>query len=325
MGKRREMTNAAEIEVLKACPVCGSTQSIRLARPRLVIGEAHFKNVLPEIGLVRCTACGLEYVNPRPAQALLQGFYEQPGYPPHDADHNEAFRSAPLEIVNSFAKGKRLLDFGCGGGSFLAMARSAGYVVAGVEPASVARAQVARMGIEIHPDTSALVRNGRLFDVITLWHVLDHLPNPEDVLRGLTAMMDNDAILAAAVPNLKSARCRLLTAFPSWAPSDDQRYRAFPIHLQAFSPHTQARLMKRTGFRVCKTTTRCIAIDELLRSQKPAGERAETPDQEQGAAKVSRANPLKRGLKNLIKKVFFGLCLGESLIVISTRDDGSGR
>jgi SAM-dependent methyltransferase len=251
---------------------------------------------------------------------MLQGFYEQPGYVHHESDQGAAYCQGKLTMVQSFAKGRRLIDIGCGGGSFLAAARDLGYEVTGMEPSSQGRANVERQGIDVHASLAPLLEGKRRFDVVTLWHVLEHIPDLAQVLQDIRNLMDKDAVLLVAVPNIKSARAWLLGLFPSLS-ATDSRYRAFPIHLHAFSKRSLTVLMKRCGFQVHAITTRYIAVDDLFREIGAKGVPIRATAQ--GSLKPMKNNPAGRYIAEWVKKVFFWLCLGESLVVISKKASGS--
>jgi SAM-dependent methyltransferase len=140
--------------------------------------------------------------------------------------------------------GRTVLDVGCGNGKFLRAMRADGWEVSGIEP-SPAGAERARHdhGLEI------LCRNvldvdmaGRRFDVITLWHVLEHVPEPAAYLRHVAQWLAPDGRLVVAVPNFAGVEARLTG--PRWAFLD------IPRHLFQFTPRSLALTAEQAGLAV---------------------------------------------------------------------------
>lgn len=126
----------------------------------------------------------------------------------------------------------RLLDIGAGTGDFLAMAQTQGFAVEGVEPSAKARGLAAKKGLCLHREIGDLPE--ATFDVITLWHVLEHLPNLQEQVERITALLDNKGLLIVAVPNYKSYDAHHYGAY--WAGYD------VPRHIWHFSKTAIAKL-----------------------------------------------------------------------------------
>ncbi|MBO0321006.1 class I SAM-dependent methyltransferase [Muricauda sp. CAU 1633] len=105
-------------------------------------------------------------------------------------------------IDNQVDNKKSLLDIGAGTGDFLLVAQNAGFIAVGVEPNDKARQFAAFKGVELNSDLESL--GGKNFQVITLWHVLEHLPNLEEQISSIVSLLEEDGILIIAVPNFKS-------------------------------------------------------------------------------------------------------------------------
>ena len=106
-------------------------------------------------------------------------------------------------IISPFLfKGASILDVGSGTGDFLSFMNSKGYEVTGVEnnPKAILISQ--KNDIKIHENISKLSDNS--FDLITLWHVLEHLPDPEETLKNTFNLLSNSGHLIVAVPNIYS-------------------------------------------------------------------------------------------------------------------------
>lgn len=140
-------------------------------------------------------------------------------------------------------KQAQLLDYGCGVGIFAKYLKDQGHVVFGVEPNAKARQLAADKGLQVFPSLDAL--QVQPFDAILLWHVLEHLPEPEKTLREFHQRLAPEGHLVLALPNLCSADAQHYGSY--WAAYD------VPRHLWHFSQGGIAQLAAQTGFRVRKT------------------------------------------------------------------------
>jgi SAM-dependent methyltransferase len=139
----------------------------------------------------------------------------------------------------------RLLDAGAGRGRFVAAARRAGYDARGIEPSprGVAAARTA-YGVELESVALEAARESEL-DVVTAWHVLEHLDDPGAALDRIQAWLRPGGTLLVGVPNLDSVQARL--AGPRWFHLDLERHR---VH---FTPRGLEALMRRHGFAPVRT------------------------------------------------------------------------
>jgi 2-polyprenyl-3-methyl-5-hydroxy-6-metoxy-1,4-benzoquinol methylase len=157
-----------------------------------------------------------------------------------------AYRSVP------FSSGtKEILDIGCGAGEYLSMMRQLGWKTVGVEPGKKAALQTAERGITVHCGPFETIDFGnQRFDVITMWHVLEHIPEPRAVLEMISHLLRDDGYLVMGVPNYDSVDRRFF----------GEKWNGFelPLHLYHFNPDSVSELLNRTGFR-------CQSINHLIR------------------------------------------------------------
>jgi SAM-dependent methyltransferase len=231
----------------EACCVCGSTAAVpwREAPDRLLAGTERFTAVL-------CRTCGTGRLQPRPPASEM-GRYYAPGVYARAEDGGELGRrldaffarqaaraTAASGIV--LAQGKRVLDVGCGDGRFLAAMRAHGWSVAGIETDSVAAALAAkRLGAPICEtplETAELPPES--FDLVTLLHVLEHVPDPRATLTAAFRLLRPGGALLVAVPNRASVAAAVFGG--RWYSLD------LPRHLWAFTPRSLARLGGECGF-----------------------------------------------------------------------------
>ncbi|WP_190810404.1 class I SAM-dependent methyltransferase [Flagellimonas sp. S3867] len=149
---------------------------------------------------------------------------------------NKKIQLVENQIVNS----KKLLDFGAGTGDFLIESQAKGFKVSGIEPNTRARANAANKGIQLFKDTKEI--QNETFDVITLWHVLEHLPNLDSHVKQLNSLLDSEGALVIAVPNYRSYDAKHYGKY--WAAYD------VPRHLWHFSKTSIIRLFEKQNLEV---------------------------------------------------------------------------
>jgi SAM-dependent methyltransferase len=228
------------------CPLCGAGERALLfvARDRLLNRPGSFP-------VVRCARCGFVYLGERPAPDALLSYYPETYYPlgSEPSPAALAVASGLLARVEAWlARHPRpdptILDIGCGTGLFLSLAQQAGYDTRGIELSAAAVAYGRqRFGLEI--DCGALddvALPPASFDVVTLWHVLEHLPNPVGALRRVKQALRPDGLLLLGVPNFGSLEARLFGR--RWYSLDA------PRHFSQFTPETLARALVKAGLEV---------------------------------------------------------------------------
>lgn len=195
--------------------------------------------------MVRCTSCGLHYVRPRLRWDLILEGYKggaDPNFVSQVAFRERTFRKS-LDKLERMARpaGKRVLDVGAAGGSFLAAARERGYEPKGCEP-STWMCAFARdhYGLALFPGTlfDMPLATGSM-DLLTLWDVIEHTPHPAAVLKRAHEVLADDGLLAMSYPDYGSLAAKLLG--PRWP-------FLLTVHLYYFTPATMTALLRRTGF-----------------------------------------------------------------------------
>ena len=148
-----------------------------------------------------------------------------------------------LKLINSFGTStKNILDVGAGTGDFLKVCKDNSWNVFGTEPDLDARNIAAKKGIILHEDLSK-IKNSK-FDVITLWHVLEHVENLQEYISELENLLSVNGRLIIAVPNYKSYDAKYYKQH--WAAFD------VPRHLWHFSQTSIAKLFSEVGMIVEK-------------------------------------------------------------------------
>jgi 2-polyprenyl-3-methyl-5-hydroxy-6-metoxy-1,4-benzoquinol methylase len=174
---------------------------------------------------------------PQPSLENLGRYYESPDYISHTDSKRSLFEKAyhfvkgialknKLNLINSSSSGKgKVLDIGAGTGDFLLTAKENGWKTIGVEPSEKAKAIAIQKGIEFVVETQELESHS--FDVITMWHVLEHVPNLDNQIKELKRLVKPNGTVIIAVPNFKSYDAKYYGKF--WAAYD------VPIHFWHFS------------------------------------------------------------------------------------------
>lgn len=195
---------------------------------------------------------------PQPTLSRLPDYYKSDDYISHTDSQRTLFEKAyqfvkkialkrKLKIIKSNSKeGKSLLDFGCGTGDFLKEAQKEGWTVFGIEPNEQARYIANRKTNNIVFNSEYISKfKKQSFDVITLWHVLEHLPNTKEQLSLFNKLLKPNGILIVAVPNYKSYDASYYKNY--WAAFD------VPRHLWHFSRTAINNLVSLENMKVIKT------------------------------------------------------------------------
>jgi 2-polyprenyl-3-methyl-5-hydroxy-6-metoxy-1,4-benzoquinol methylase len=239
------------MEHLNACPVCKHTSLKKsLVCTDYTVSKENFE-------LTDCQNCGFRFTNPRPEAQDIGRYYQSEEYISH-SDTNKGLISkayqtvrqitlrSKLNLINEINGGKagNLLDIGCGTGYFLQTCKNAGWKVAGVEPDDNARRLAeSQTGIKIETDfLQAQYPEG--FDVITMWHVLEHVHKLDENLDKLKKLIGKNGYLVIAVPNHASYDAEKYGN--QWAAYD------VPRHLYHFTPSTMSLLAKKHKLKVVK-------------------------------------------------------------------------
>ncbi len=196
---------------------------------------------------------------PQPSIKNLGKYYESESYISH-TDSKGSFIDRVYQFVKIFTISKKvrlitdfsnlndtnnsLLDIGCGTGDFLVASQKKGFSVVGIEPNEKARQLTSsKLKTTIYKDISEI--SSEQFDCITMWHVLEHVPNLFDYISKLKSLLKPNGILIVAVPNYKSFDANYYGKF--WAAYD------VPRHLWHFSQKSIKLLFKKENMKVIKT------------------------------------------------------------------------
>lgn len=219
------------------CPCCQSTSF-----EPILTGNDHLTGLGGPFALVRCSDCRLVLTNPRPDVSSLGYFYPS-NYSPYESGKSTGWWAQLLEksALRSYygypnqpvgpvgrllgqlgmwkfrSRRKRhewfpyrspgqLLDVGCGSGAFLKRMRDFGWNVTGLDLAAEVALRVQRqLGIQVHVGTLPHPQlKSESYDALTMWHVLEHVPDPKGLLRSAADLLRPNGLLVIEVPNIAS-------------------------------------------------------------------------------------------------------------------------
>lgn len=197
--------------------------------------------------LVRCRSCGLVYVCPRLKWELILEGYR--GGSDETFVSQVAFRERTfarcLDKIEASARppGRRVLDVGAAGGSFLAIAARRGYEPAGCEPSTwMCGYAKQHYGLDLHPGTLFEIdRAPGSVDLLTLFDVIEHTPDPKAAIRRAHELLAPGGVLAITYPDYASLAARAMGS--RWV-------FLLTVHLYYFEPATMRRLLESCGFDV---------------------------------------------------------------------------
>jgi len=197
-----------------------------------------------------CSACGLGFLDPPAPQGEGGVSYEQDFYTGQNMvkDPAEGVRESlsKVRFVRRFRRTGKILDIGCGLGYFLEAARREGFSACGMEGSGFAMEYVRKeFGIPVVPaPVESTTLEESTFDVVTLWHVVEHLPDPLAALRKIRSLLRDGGILIMETRNYRGYDARAQgERWGGWA---------LPHHLWHFDPGSYRLLVEKAGFRVVR-------------------------------------------------------------------------
>lgn len=232
--------------------------------------------------IVKCSNCGLAYVNPRLKLRSLHKIYNKSYY------KNPAFKGAKLSFcgymeylqekdfivatfkkrldqIENYLKGGKLLDVGCAYGFFLELAKKNGWQMQGLE-ISEAAYRYAKNNLRLPVLNKALEEakfKNESFDVVTLFDVIEHLPNPNATIKEIRRILKPNGLLVITTPDIGSIVAKLLGK--NW--EEVKRVRE---HIYFFSKSTLKSMLELNNFRVLRTESagRHFSVESAIKRGK---------------------------------------------------------
>ncbi len=240
------------MEELLNCPKCNGPdfENFYRCKDYTVSGEYFY--------IISCKSCSFKFTNPRPGIASIGKYYESEDYVSHSNTNkgliNKIYHfikkiaiNKKIELLNSHCKGnKKLLDIGCGTGSFLGIIKDHGWNVCGIEPNDKAREMgINSYQIPVYGEEKIKNFSPESFSAITMWHVLEHVHNLKERINEIYNLLEKNGVAVIAVPNYTSWDAKHYKS--NWAAFD------VPRHLYHFSPDSIKDLFKEVNLHHVKS------------------------------------------------------------------------
>ena len=235
------------MEIINLCNLCGSNHA-----KKLLTGPDRLHSSDEEFNLMECQDCGLIYLSPRPGPDEIDKYYPADYQPFYKAiaeepsffrrlDRRYGLHRRCNEVIKRAGNSGLLLDIGCATGIFLNGMRERGWQVKGVELSEYA-ANYARERFHLEVTTGTLADAKfpeNHFNLVTMWDVLEHVPDPAETLTEIHRIMKPGGWLVLSLPNPVAWERHWFNQF--WAGWD------VPRHFQIFSPQVIQQYLNRSG------------------------------------------------------------------------------
>ena len=235
------------------CSTCGLANDAR----------SYGRRLRGDIVVTKCSHCGVSGLLPAPTSDQLRehysSYYLTQGHSPERLQHLSNRHKPVFDYLLRHAvhQGRlSVLDYGFGAGAFLHHVAARGHTAFGADVSTSNLEQLRRlscdMGLEIEAvEVSAenfLALAGQSFDVVTLFQVIEHVPKPLVLLKGLTQYQDAGGLLYVECPNDRAALCAIKRLLPSYYETPTWGSLKYPEHLHGFTRHALSALYERLGY-----------------------------------------------------------------------------
>lgn len=236
------------LQQITSCPVCKGADFEHFLTCK------DYTVSLESFNIVSCKACNFKFTNPRPSDSDIGKYYKSEDYVSHSDTkkglinrlyHMVRTRTLKqkLSLISGYVSRGTILDYGCGTGMFLKTCADSGWKSFGFEPDPDAKKLAEGKGLNVATSKDALA--GNKFDIISLWHVLEHVTDLDETLQFFSESITDKGRLIIAVPNYTSADARYYKEF--WAGYD------VPRHIYHFEINTLKKLLWNFGFELQET------------------------------------------------------------------------
>lgn len=199
------------------------------------------------LDILECKNCGL--VSLSDFSHIEENFYENTGMHKGQVDIDqwliatESDNKSRFEELKDKIKGKKVLDFGCGNGGFLMNAKNTASYVAGIDLDKSLAEHFQNEEIKLYSNIDDIEEK---FDIITMFHVIEHLDKPDEVLTQLSSKLNKGGKIIIETPNSDDA---LLKLYKSKAFS---KFTYWSCHLYLFNEKTLSKVIKKTDLKITR-------------------------------------------------------------------------
>ena len=234
--------------LLDSCPICLSSD---LQKKFNCTDHSTSKE---KFTIVSCETCDFKFTNPRPKDKSLGSYYKSDKYISHTNNKKGLFNwmyhtvrkysiTTKLNLLKKISKNQNHLDIGCGTGEFLNACKNSGFKTEGIEPSKLAREQaINNYNLSVTHNTELDQFKSSQFDTISMWHVLEHIPELNKTIREFNRILNKNGKVIIAVPNHNSWDAKYYKEY--WAGWDT------PIHLWHFSKLSIEKIFKIHDFKL---------------------------------------------------------------------------
>jgi 2-polyprenyl-3-methyl-5-hydroxy-6-metoxy-1,4-benzoquinol methylase len=235
-------------ENINICPICESKN----LKNHLEITDYFLSK--ERFSIQKCAACGFLLTNPRPAKESIESYYKSVNYISHSNKKKGLFAglyqmarklnlSSKYRIISKHSRTGRVLDIGAGTGHFLNYLNKKGWKAQGIEPDKEA-AHFARENFNLQIDSEKKLKELKSdsFDLITMWHVLEHVHNLNERMSDIASLIKPEGLIILALPNPDSFDANYYVKY--WAAYD------VPRHLYHFRKSDVNKLAKKHNLTV---------------------------------------------------------------------------
>lgn len=218
----------------KCCYLCEGSDF--KTRPGNVRDNKHLK-------ILECNECGLVFLDGH--DHITEDHYQNSGMHDFKPDYDRWLidckkdDSRRIDFLKPKIANKTLLDFGCGIGGFLGLASQFCKKCYGLELEVGMQESFSQRGLKVYSNYDDLLSSGLKFDIITSFHVVEHLKNPSEILKNLSQILNNNGEIIVEVPSSSDALLSLFNSVPF------QNFTYWSQHLYLFNPDTFLKLSKK--------------------------------------------------------------------------------
>ena len=232
------------------CPICNNSDFKEFIKTK------DFFLTQEDFSIYYCISCGFKFTYPVPSPENIGIYYKSSEYVSHSDTKKGLFYQLyhivknytlknKFNLINKYSKKGSILDYGCGTGDFLKAFKENNWNCFGVEPDTKTRQYATeKQNLNIISPEKIDVFEKKSLEVITLWHVLEHIPDLNEKLITFKSLLKDNGTLVIAVPNCDSYDAEYYEKY--WAAYD------VPRHLHHFNKKTLTLLLEKNGFEVIK-------------------------------------------------------------------------
>ena len=236
-----------QIDHINTCPVCEHTEFQKF------LNVKDWMITKEDFTIVKCSNCGFHFTNPIPSESVIGNYYKSEEYVSHSSSNKGIINRVysivrnytlkqKVKLISDYTNGRCLLDIGAGTGHFLNLAQSKGFQIQGLEPDVDARSFAKQnFDLTLEPLDTLLNISTESKDIVTMWHVLEHVYHLKRDLNEIVRVLKTGGYLFVAVPNMDSWDAKFYNSY--WAAFD------VPRHLYHFQKNTIQMLLDSFGMK----------------------------------------------------------------------------